>query len=749
MTKVNRLVWIVFCIILHGTIVLGQPQIDSLLIELKHASSNLEKAQIYVKLSSADENVNRSLVYATQALEVLEGEGSPALRAKVFQCIGRSHANLQQPDSAHWYLLKSLDLFDQINHIKGKAKSIYFMAFAFEQKHLLDSAKTYYDWAINLSDSIGDTSNYAYYNLNLGNLENVRGNNKAALKHLSIANDYFNVPERIDSAWISLNSLAIVYDEIGLYPEALGYYLKAYEIVEASNDKEAKLILANNLGAIYHSLGKLEEAKDYYAKGLELAKANALLHDEAMLLNNLSIVYTEERDTLGALKLLRRAHSIQESATPDCDLAYSYEGLGEVMVWQKKYDSAEFYYTKAMDWASKCGMSGSQTSIYRNMGLLAIKRSEPKKAESLLRRSLELGSKSNFALEMKETTKELFQFYHNVGDLENALKYHLLYSSLKDSLFNAQSTEKIARMTAEYDYRREIESLEYKKMADEMRLNEELRQKETNQNSILIVLVLTLLLAATLGRSYYLVQNHNKKLTALNEEKNTLMGVVAHDLRSPLNNIKGLISLVKMEKSSLTPEQSHYFHLVDDTMERMRDMIDRVLDISVVEDMKVNLNLRKVDLGETINFVAGNFELLASKKSIQIHSNLNKDKHFVFADYNYLLQVIENLISNAIKFSETGKNIFMNVFQEDGSETMIVRDEGPGISEEDKKRLFTKFQKLSAKPTDNEQSTGLGLSIVKKFVDAMDAEISCESEVGVGTSFIIKFKAAAEQEVLT
>ncbi|WP_422358638.1 sensor histidine kinase [Reichenbachiella sp.] len=377
-----------------------------------------------------------------------------------------------------------------------------------------------------------------------------------------------------------------------------------------------------------------------------------------------------------------------------------------------------------------------------------MKQRKNRTAETMLLKSLDLASKANYAFEMKETAKGLFEFYKSKNDLKNALKYQLEYSDIKDSLFNAQSTEKIARMTAEYDFKREMESLKYKKMAEEMRLNEELREEQSFQNSILVVLVLTTLLAASLGRSYYLLQNHNKKLTVLNEEKNTLMGVVAHDLRSPLNNIKGLIALVKMEKSSLTPEQSHYFHLVDDTMERMRDMIDRVLDVSVVEDMKVNLNLKKVDLGQTMNFVAGNFELLASKKSIAIQSNIDTEKHFIFADYNYLLQVIENLLSNAIKFSESGKSIFLNVFQEDGSETMIIRDEGPGISEEDQPKLFTKFQKLSAKPTNNEQSTGLGLSIVKKFVDAMEAEISCESEVGVGTSFIVRFKSAVEEELV-
>lgn len=744
----NRPVWIfvlfwVFCSF-SGY---GQARIDSLLVELNKTENRLERIEIFLKMSSLSDRSDESLKYAKSAYKLLNVEDEDLLKGKVSQSLGRSHANEQQPDSANYYLQQSLEIFDKLSKTRLKAKSLYYQAYAYEQKHMFDSARSCYDAAILLADSTGDDSNLALYNLNLGGLLNSRGDNTSALKYLKAAHEYYSAPERADSAWISYNGMAIVYDEMGLYPEALGFYLKAFEIVEKKDDKGAKLILANNLGTIYHELGKNEEAEDYFAQSMEMARATNQSLDEAMILNNLSIIQNEKGDTLGALKLIRKAHAIHLKEQSFCDLAYSYEGLGEAMTWLKKYDSAEYYYDQAMKWAKTCELTGCQTSIYRNMGLLELKQKNRRGVE-LLEKSLELGKKAGYMSEMQETTKNLYDYYNSSGDYKNALKYHLLYSDLEDSLFNVESTERIARMTAEYDFRREMESLEYEKMADEMRLNEELRQKETYQNSILIVLVLTLLLAATLGRSYYLVQNHNKKLTALNEEKNTLMGVVAHDLRSPLNNIKGLISLVKMEKSSLSPEQSHYFHLVDDTMERMRDMIDRVLDVSVVEDMKVNLNLKKVDLGETMNFVAGNFELLASKKSIKIHSNLDTETHFIFADYNYLLQVIENLVSNAIKFSESGKNIFMNVFQEEGNETMIVRDEGPGISPDDQKRLFTKFQKLSAKPTDNEQSTGLGLSIVKKFVDAMDADIRCESEVGKGTSFIIRFKTAVEHELV-
>jgi signal transduction histidine kinase len=131
----------------------------------------------------------------------------------------------------------------------------------------------------------------------------------------------------------------------------------------------------------------------------------------------------------------------------------------------------------------------------------------------------------------------------------------------------------------------------------------------------------------------------------------------------------------------------------------------------------------------------------AKQKSIQLHTSVADQLH-VLLDKGYAEEVIENLLSNAIKFSPAGKNIFVKLTSSNNTALCEVRDEGPGLNEEDKKKLFKKYQRLSATPTGNESSTGLGLSIVKKFVNAMKGQIWCESEVGNGASFFVKFDLA-------
>jgi signal transduction histidine kinase len=171
-------------------------------------------------------------------------------------------------------------------------------------------------------------------------------------------------------------------------------------------------------------------------------------------------------------------------------------------------------------------------------------------------------------------------------------------------------------------------------------------------------------------------------------------------------------------------------------------MIGKILDVDAIENDRINVTLEKINVCELIKKVAENFKPVAETKSIHLQLNVEKETHFITADVLYFTEIIENLISNAIKFSENGKQVDLTISEHDSSIRMCVKDEGPGLTTEDKEKLFQKYQQLSAKPTAGEPSTGLGLSIVKKYVELMNGKVWCESEVGMGAKFCIEFPVA-------
>lgn len=241
------------------------------------------------------------------------------------------------------------------------------------------------------------------------------------------------------------------------------------------------------------------------------------------------------------------------------------------------------------------------------------------------------------------------------------------------------------------------------------------------------------------------LENRNKRLSALNEEKNHLIKILAHDLRSPISHVEGLSQLLLLKGDNLKDEQKKHLNLILNASLRLNKMISNILDVDAIENERINIFLEKIEVVETTKNILETFERSAQLKNIKLHFLPLESISYIKADMLLYTEIIENLISNAIKFSPPDKSIFVSVKEENGWVTTSIKDEGPGLSNEDKLLVFRKFQKLSAKPTAGEQSTGLGLSIVKKYTELMYGKIKYDSVFGEGTRFSVQFEVFDEQ----
>jgi two-component system, sensor histidine kinase and response regulator len=236
----------------------------------------------------------------------------------------------------------------------------------------------------------------------------------------------------------------------------------------------------------------------------------------------------------------------------------------------------------------------------------------------------------------------------------------------------------------------------------------------------------------------------------LNREQTEIMGIISHDLKNPLSGIMGISEIIGNNAEQLSWERvSNFGNEIHRNAERMFALIKNLLDMNAVETGQLTANLVKLEALPIITLLADMFREQAARKNITIHCSGDAALS-VLADEMLFNQVVENILSNAVKYSPHGKNVFVRVASALRDDVRSVRhyvrievqDEGYGISEDDMKRLFGKFVRLSAEPTGGEDSTGLGLSIVKKLVELMDGRIWCESEPGNGATFIVEFPAA-------
>jgi signal transduction histidine kinase len=395
-----------------------------------------------------------------------------------------------------------------------------------------------------------------------------------------------------------------------------------------------------------------------------------------------------------------------------------------------------------------------------------------------------------FREELKEAYLLLSDLYTERGTNDSALAYFKRYATLKDSLFSAEMQNNIMH------YQMELATTTQQ---------QEIKRLALLRNSLIVGVVMLVLFALLIANRYRLKRNtaeelrrtndeimrqqnilekqateielantellntndslhqRNYELAELNREKNEILGIVAHDLKNPVSNIRMLAKLLRDDASTLTEaEVVEFSGDIYTVSERMFELITTLLDVNAIEEGSLRFNFSVFEIASFTENIVNNYRSRAFAKNINLNFEQNQSKDgldrysvVAYADKNATMQVLDNLFSNAIKYSPYNKNVWIRVLTDDYAVLndstpqggllaapqeyvrIEVQDEGPGLTDEDKDKIFGKFTRLSAKPTAGEHSTGLGLSIVKKMVEGMNGKVWVESEYGRGATFIV------------
>ena len=217
---------------------------------------------------------------------------------------------------------------------------------------------------------------------------------------------------------------------------------------------------------------------------------------------------------------------------------------------------------------------------------------------------------------------------------------------------------------------------------------------------------------------------------------------MAHDLKNPLGTILMLSKYIQKDEtiSELTKESVNDIVI---TANGMFELIKALLEFNRYDSQTFVLEKKLLNFSENIHHVLKRYVHHVEKKNMTIQTSLDETIH-VMGDAIILQGIVDNLFSNALKYSHLGAEITVSLRRNKERCRFEVTDQGPGISQEEMKKLFKKFQKLSARPTGEEHSTGLGLASAKKFVELHDGAIWCESLIGRGSTFIVEIPLASD-----
>lgn len=568
--------------------------------------------------------------------------------------------------------------------------------------------------ALALHEELDNQHGIAIITGNMGVLCKYVADYPRALEYYNRALEQYTCLGDERNAAVITGNIGIIYAKIADYPAALEYYGKALEAYQRHGDNDGAALVSGNIGLLYAELFDYSRALDYYGRSLAIHEEIGNRRGAALCCCNIGQAYLNNGDFSRAEEFLSRSLVEYRSIGEKAGVALVASNIGAVLAKQGKYsDALRQFFTAREEYAAVGEQSGVAAALGSIGALYADNSSpeyDPAKAEQYLTEALgysrELGTK-NQSVGILRTLAALYEQTGNPRALEIFKQFHDLEKQVQ--------SEEAVRTAQLYEHQRQVAGRE-KLLAVERARNDE-RER--------IIGELTLLNAA---------------LKEANREKNEVIGIVAHDLKNPLAGILLVADNYRRFAQKMPAnEVEKQVDMIAAAARKMTALVMNLLDVQRLDEGRFHIEIAPVSATSLVEASVASHSVQAAAKHIRILTALPAGEILAAADTVALSEVIDNLLSNAIKFSPANSVISVEVAclpQERVS--IAVRDEGPGLTEEDKQKLFGKFMRLSARPTGGEHSTGLGLSIVKKLVEAMQGTIRCESEPGRGAAFTVE-----------
>jgi signal transduction histidine kinase len=466
--------------------------------------------------------------------------------------------------------------------------------------------------------------------------------------------------------------------------------------------------------------------------------------------------------TKEALEMFKQADELAQKINDKVSIAELAMAMAEIQIEEKQFAQALENVKHVLETISETSNQKLFIRAYIVMSKIHIQNKKYAEATALIDKVLtESRSSGNliYELEALELGATCFQY---LGRTDRAQHYRNDYALLNEKIKNTDLMREIDRL--QFQLLIEKVETENKTLRVTKANNESLISRQRFQNVLLVITVIFSVILAVVfyaysrkGRTVNLKlsqQNEkissqqvaisetnakllarNQELNDLNDEKDSLMNIVAHDLKAPLNRITGLATLVEME-GGLSDHQREYLDMIKAVTKSGSDLITDLLDVNYLNESPQRQAIELVDIQAFLENRIKYFQVSADLKAIKIIFQPLLSGEFN-SNPEYIIRIVDNLLSNAIKFSGKNTSIIVTCSVASAMATISIKDSGPGFTEVDKQFLFQRFKKLSARPTGGESSNGLGLAIVKTLVDRLDGDIKLNTNPGCGAEFIV------------
>jgi signal transduction histidine kinase len=525
------------------------------------------------------------------------------------------------------------------------------------------------------------------------------------------------------------------------YEKAVQTYFDALDDAELTGDSAMVAQSYYNLGKIFNEMEDYDEAISYFRQAIAISQNACDTTLLAKSFQNIAISYQHKNEIDKALAYNKKVESLALVRKDTAQLIDVTNNLGTIAYEQKDLPKALTYYQRALDLYRKKNNQQGIATAFNNIGLINLDNKKYDQALVNFKQALALANKLKMYDLIGDIYSNLTVYYATLEDYKNAYTYYHRFNTVYDSIAGEKKTKMIRIIQAKYQLQkthRDLNALQEKNQV----------QRESINNArwiqfflMVIIVVIILLMISTV---FFLVREKKmaralkaktQELLESNQTKDKFFSIVAHDLRNPFNVLVGYTNLLKTNFDSFsTDEVRQIISDLNSAAENGFNLLQNLLLWSRTQTNRLHVFKTHFNLLQIVNQVEEVVDLNLAEKNQQLTIEVNPQLT-LYADKDMISTVLRNLLFNAIKFSPKGSGIILKSTEEKDHVRIDVIDSGIGIDDETRGKLFGLNFSSSAKGTEGESGSGLGLVICKEFIEMNAGKIWVESVPGKGSVF--------------
>ena len=599
--------------------------------------------------------------------------------------------------------------------------------------------------ALKLSRALTDHRLEALTLMELGKRKSSQGNNSGALELFSEALKAAEKADDYRSLAATYSLMGNIYRILGMYEEAIEHITKAETQYAQLNYHEGQAWVEYSLANIYKDLELYDEALEYLNKSLMVYRDHVSTAIDspgvAICLDQIGNIYYSQNELEKARRHVTRSHRIHSKARRDHGMAITNKNLGKIEFKLGNYDKALEHLYKARDLKQQSKDVLVLTSIFEYMGRSLFELGQHQEGIDSVWLGLNLATQSGQLNQKNRLHGVLADMYFAQGQLEEAYDHLSQQVKLNELLAKRLASVKITGIKNYHERearRQQILTLQFEN--ELIKLN--LEKQRSRQYILGIGIISAILFSILISFLFYskretllLVNAQRKELEELVTTKNKFFSIISHDLRGPLGGILQLTTTMAEMFPKLSKEKLlELVQSIGETSRRTFRLLENLLVWSRFQTGAMQVKKVEVDLRESIETELSLQAQRAKEKHIDL-DNLVRGEVWVSADPDMLGTILRNLISNAVKFTHHGGKVTIRAESVDNTIQIHVQDTGIGIPTSEQDTIFNLENQYRCSGTEGEKSNGLGLILVREFVEEMGGEVSLSSVENKGSTF--------------